>query len=35
VLAAAGYRAEEIAALQDAGAIAGAAGAGARGSFLA
>jgi alpha-methylacyl-CoA racemase len=35
VLAAAGYGAEEIAALQDAGAIAGTAGAGARGSFLA
>jgi alpha-methylacyl-CoA racemase len=35
VLAAAGYGADEIAALQEAGAIAGAAGAGARGSFLA
>jgi alpha-methylacyl-CoA racemase len=35
VLAAAGYSAEEIAALQESGAVAGPAGAGARGSFLA
>jgi crotonobetainyl-CoA:carnitine CoA-transferase CaiB-like acyl-CoA transferase len=35
VLAAAGYSADEIAALEESGAVAGAAGAGARGSFLA
>ena len=35
VLGAAGYSAEEIAALEESGAVAGAAGAGARGSFLA
>jgi hypothetical protein len=35
VLAGAGYSAQEIAALEEAGAVAGPAGEGARGSFLA